>query len=113
MNQKARQESKNLIESNFCKLLNNANFGYDWWNNLDKCTFEHINNELREITYIRKYYRSVFDNGIAPFITSRVLKEDIDSRYNNEFPKLSQTDPFYSAKAVNIENRRAAEEESL
>ena len=27
MNQKARQESKNKIERDFCKLLNNANFG--------------------------------------------------------------------------------------
>ena len=50
MNQKARQESKNLIESNFCKFLNNANFGYDCRNNLDNCTFEPINDELREIT---------------------------------------------------------------
>ena len=52
MNQKARQESKNLIESNFCKLLNNANFGYDCRNNLDNCTFEPNNDELRE--YIDK-----------------------------------------------------------
>ena len=113
MNQKARQESKNLIESNFCKLLNNANFGYDCRNNLDNYTFEPSNDELREIAYIRKYYRSIFDNELAPFLTSQVLQEDIDSRYNNEFGKLSQTDPFYSAKARNLENRRAAEEESL
>ena len=113
MNQKARQESKNLIGSNFCKLLNNANFGYDCRNNLDNCTFEPINDELREITYIRKYYRSIFDNELTPFMTSRVLKENIDTRYNNELGKLSQTDPFYSARARNIENRRAAEEESL
>ena len=113
MNQKARQESKNLIESNFCKLLNNANFGYDCRSNLDNCTFEPINDELREISYIRKYYRSIFDNELAPFMTSRVLKEDIDARYNNELGKLSQADPFYFAKARSIENRKAAEEESL
>ena len=113
MNQKARQESKNLIESNFCKLLNNANFGYDCRNNLENSTFEPINDELREITYIRKYYRSIFDNKLASFMTSRVLKEDIDARYNNELGKLSQTDPFYSVRPRNIENRRAAEEESL
>ena len=88
MNQKARQESKNLIESNFCKLLNNANFGYDCRNNLDNWTFEPINDELGEITYIRKYYRSIFDNELTPFMTSRVLKEDIDARYNNEKRKI-------------------------
>ena len=29
MNQKARQEASDKVESDFCKLLNNANFGYD------------------------------------------------------------------------------------
>ena len=29
MNQKSRQESKNNIEKDFYKLMNNPNFGYD------------------------------------------------------------------------------------
>ena len=29
MNQKTRQESKNNIEKDFYKLINNSNFGYD------------------------------------------------------------------------------------
>ena len=113
MSQKARQESKNLIESNFCKLLNNANFGYNCRNNLDNCTFEPINDELREITYIKRYHNSIFDSEVSPFITSQVIKEEITARYNDEIGKLSQTDPFYSARARSIENRRAAEEEAL
>ena len=113
MNQKARQESKNLIESNFCKILNNANFGYDCRNNLDNCTFEPINDELREITYIRRYHNSIFDSEVSPFITSQVIKEEITARYNDEISKLSQTDPFYSARARSIENRIVAEEEAL
>ena len=113
MNQKPRQESTNPIESNFWKLLNNANFGYDCRNNLGNCTFEPINDELREITYIRGYYNRLFDREIAPFITSQVIKEEIDSRYNEQIAKISETDPFYSARVRNIKNRRAAEEEAL
>ena len=113
MNQKARQEPKNLIESNFCKLLNNANFDYDCRNNLDNCTFEPSNDELREITYIRRYYNSIFDSEVSPFMTVQIIKDEITARYNDEIGKLSQTDPFYSARARSIENRRAAEEETL
>ena len=91
----------------------NANFGYDCRNNLDNCTFEPINDELRGIIYIRRYYNSLFDREVTPFITSQVIKEEIDSRYNDQIAKISETDTFYSARVRNIENRRAAEEEAL
>ena len=45
MNQKARQEATDQVESDFCKLLNNSNFGYDCRNNLDNLNFEAINDE--------------------------------------------------------------------
>ena len=35
MNQKSRQLSKNNVEKDFYKLMNNSNFGYDCRNNLD------------------------------------------------------------------------------
>ena len=113
MNQKARQESKNLIESNFCKLLNSANFGYDCKNNLDNCTFEPIRDEIGEINYIRKYHNSLFDNEVSKFVNPQTLKEEIATKYNNKMGKLSFEDPFYSDRARSIENARAAEEEAL
>ena len=55
MNQKSRQESKNNIEEDFYKLMNNSNFGYDCRNNLDNCKFFPIFDEFKEITYIGRY----------------------------------------------------------
>ena len=113
MNQKARQESKNLIESNFCKLLNNANFGYDCRNNLDNSTFESITDEIGEITYIKKYHSSVFNDEVSPFLNPQILKEEILAKYNNKMGKLLTDDPFYSAKAPVIQNSKAADKEAL
>ena len=113
MNQKARQESKNSIESNFCKLLNNANFGYDCRNNLDNCTFEPINDEIGESKYIRKYHSSVFNEEVSQFVTPQLLKEEIAQKYTNKLVKLSYDDQFYSARARAIENAKAADEEAL
>ena len=81
MNQTARQDSKNLIESNFCNLLNNANFGYDCRNNLDNCTFEPIRDEIGEISYIRKY-NNVFDKEVSDFVNPQILKEELSLKYN-------------------------------
>ena len=39
MNQKSRQNSQNIIEKDFYKLMNNSNFGYDCQNNLDNCQY--------------------------------------------------------------------------
>ena len=46
--------AENKIESDFWKLLNNANFGYDCRNNLDNCIFEPINDEINELSFIRR-----------------------------------------------------------
>ena len=88
MNQKARQEDVDKVESDFCKLLNNANFGYDCRNNLDNCTFEPINDEINELSFIKRYHSNLYDLNLRPFIASRILKEDIDERFNNERQKI-------------------------
>ena len=112
MNQTARQDVKNLIESNFCKLLNNANFGYDCKNNLDNCTFEPIRDEIGEIRYIRKY-NNVFDKEVTEFVNPQILKEELSLKYNNKVKKLSADDPYCSGKMRAIENSKAADEEAI
>ena len=56
MNQKLRQQSKNNVEKDFYKLVNNSNFGYDCRNNFDNCKFVAIFNEYKEITFINRHH---------------------------------------------------------
>ena len=55
MNQRSRQNAKNAIEKYFFKLMNNANFCYDCRNNVNNAKFELIIDEIKEISYIKKY----------------------------------------------------------
>ena len=112
MNQKARQEATDTVESDFCKLLNNANFGYDCRNNLDNCNFEPIMDEIRELDFIKRYHSNLYES-IRPFVTSRVLSEDIQERYNNERQLIKEDDKFFAAKIRSLENRRHAKTEAL
>ena len=48
MNQKLRQQSKNSVEKDFQKLMNNSNFGYDSRNNLDNCKIVPIFDEYKK-----------------------------------------------------------------
>ena len=95
MNQKSRQEAKNKIESDLFKLLNNADFGYDCRNNLDNCTFEPISDEINELSFIRRYYNNLFDKDLSPFITSRILQDEITQKFNDERQKIMESDPFF------------------
>ena len=73
MNQKSRQESKNNVEKDFYKLMNNSNFGHDCRNNIDNCQFVPIFDEYREVTYINRYH-NIFDKKVSSFITPDILK---------------------------------------
>ena len=113
MNQKARQEASDKVESDFCKLLNNSNFGYDCRNNLDNLTFQPIRDELNEINFIKKYHSNLYNPSIKQFITSKVIEDDIKERCNNDMQKITPDDKFYSSKVSNIEYCKQMETEAL
>ena len=72
MNQESRQESKNSVEKDFYKLMNNSNFGYDCRNNIDNCKFVPIFGEYKEITFINRYH-NIFDQKVSKFVTPDLL----------------------------------------
>ena len=91
INQKSRQNAKNSVEKDFYKLMNNSNFGYDCRNNLDNCKFVPIFDELKEITYNKKYY-NFFDPKVPKFVTSDLISQEIEEKYNNDIIKISAED---------------------
>ena len=105
VNQKSRQESKNDIEKDFYKLMNNSNFGYDCRNNLDNCKFVPIFDELKELTYIERYH-NIFDPKISKFVTADLIKQNIEATYNDKLIKLDKEDKFYQIKLDTLNTKR-------
>ena len=97
MNQKSRQLSKNKIEKDFYKLMNNSNFGYDCRNNLDNCKFVPIFDKLKKITYINRYF-NFFDLRVSKFVTGHLIQQDIEEKCNDKLTKLDKEDTFYAIK---------------
>ena len=91
MNQKSRQQSKNSVEKDFYKLMNNSNFSYDCRNNLDNCKFVPIFNEYKEIIFINRYH-TIFDSKLSQFVTSDLLKADVEEKFNDKLSKLDKED---------------------
>ena len=108
MNQKSRQEPKNNIEKDFYKLMNNSNFDYDCWNILDNWKFVPIFDEFKEITYIGRYW-SFFDSRISQLVTTNLIKQDIEEKYNNKLIKLDNQDKFYALKLNTINDQRLSD----
>ena len=107
MNQKSRQESKNNVEKNFFKLLNNSNFGYDRRNNMDNCDFVPIFDNIGEVQKIQKYY-NLFDPKVAQFLSGELMKDSIEEQYNDQLHKLNKNDPFYQIKLSSLNHKRLA-----
>ena len=105
MNQKSRQLSKNDIEKDFFKLMNNSNFGYNCRNNLDNCRFTPVFDEFGEITYINCYH-NIFDEKVSAFVTTDLAKQNIEEIFNDKLAKLNKEDQFYNIKLETIQNER-------
>ena len=92
--------------------MNNANCGYDCRSNIDNRQFVPIFDELRAVTYLKKYY-NYFDLKIKDFMTCDLIKENIDEEYNNALTRSSKDDKFCNIKLSSIETQRNKSVESL
>ena len=111
MNQKSWQEVKTNIEKDFYKLMNNANFGYDCRNNLDNCKFVPIFDEIKEVIYLSRYF-NYFDQRISDFVTTDLIKQNIEERYNDKLIKLDKEDRFYKIKLNLLNTERSSDIEA-
>ena len=60
-----------------------------------------IVDELKEITYINRCY-TIFDSKISEFVTTILLKADIEEKFNKKLIKLDKEDRFYEIKLQTI-----------
>ena len=111
MNQKSKQLFKNDVEKDFFKLMNNSNFGYDCRNNLENCIFNPIFDELGEITYVNRY-RNIFDEKVSSFVSTDLVKQHVEEKFNDKLAKLNKEDQFYNIKFQTIKDERLAELEA-
>ena len=117
-NQKSGQNAKNSVEKDFYKLINNSNFGYDCRNNrdcrnnYDCCQFVSIYNKIKEITYIKKHY-NFFDPKVSKFVTSDLIAQETEEKYNDDRIKLSKEDMFLKIKKFAIHTDKARALDSL
>ena len=92
--------------------MNNSNFGYDCRNNLDNCKFVPSFDELKEITSIKKYY-NFFDPKVSKFVTTNLISQEIEEKYNDNIIKISTEDKFYKLERSAAETEKAQALESL
>ena len=60
-----------------------------------------IFDELKEITYLKRYY-NYFDSKVLSFLSADLIKQEVEERYNDLKMKLSKDDKFYKIKLSNL-----------
>ena len=86
--------------------MTNSNFGYDCRNNTDNWKFVPIFDEYKEIHFINRYH-NIFDEKVSKFVTSDLLKSQIEKQYNDKLMKLDKEDKFYEIKLQTLKTLKA------
>ena len=93
------------MEQDFCKLLNNSNFGADCRSNIDNRVLQPIYDEISEIAYIKKFC-NIFDNEkYIQFSKANIMKQEINEKYDQLILNLDKNDPTYLSRKYCYELR--------
>ena len=105
MNQSFRQNEKNSIEKDFNNSWITQIFGNDCRKNLDNCQFVPIFHELQEITYLKRYY-NYFDSKVSSFVSSDLIRQEIEEKYNDLLMRLSKDGKYYEIKLSTLNTEK-------
>ena len=68
-----------------------------------------IVDEIKEITYIKKYY-NLFDNNVSKCVNSDILEKQINQEFKQNLSSVKFDDPF---RAVKIESFELVKDEEI
>ena len=88
--------------------MNNSNYVHDCRSNLDNFRFEPIDNEIEDISFLRKYH-SLFDL----FVNSSLIESEIKNKYIEVLFQIRNDDKFRIAKISTLKEKGKEEKETL
>ena len=87
--------------------MGNANFGIDCRNNIGKCKFEPIYNEIGEISFIGKYANIFGNEKYKDLACIKMIHKEIEQTFNKKLLTLDANDLTFKARKYSIDIERA------
>ena len=75
---------------------------------IDNCEFVPIFDELKEITYINRYF-NFFDPKVSKFVTGDLIRQKFEETYNDKLIKLDKKDKCYAIRLNSFRAERMSD----
>lgn len=100
-----RQNAKTDVVKDFYKLMNNSDFGNDCRNNTDNYSFTALFYENKDLTFAEKY-QIFFDRNISEFVSSELLKRQIQEEFANKLAALDSQGEYYEKNSLEVQKMK-------